>query len=104
MLANKVPIGSALELCIQSRLSTAICYLGSGHPAVAKVAFTGSVATGRRVNMAAAANLRPTTMELGGKSAIIVFEDADIANAVEWVMVRCSCPGLANALQGILRV
>ncbi len=63
---------------------------------MAKVAFTGSVATGRRVNMAAAANLRPTTMELGGKSAIIVFEDADIANAVEWVMVRCSSSRLAE--------
>jgi acyl-CoA reductase-like NAD-dependent aldehyde dehydrogenase len=55
---------------------------------MAKVAFTGSVATGRRVNLAAAANLRPTTMELGGKSALIVFEDADIDKAVEWTMVR----------------
>jgi betaine-aldehyde dehydrogenase len=64
--------------------------LCSGHPAVAKVAFTGSVATGRRVNLAAAANLRPTSMELGGKSAIIVFEDSNVADAVEWVMVS-SC-------------
>ena len=69
------------------------------------MAFTGSVATGRRVNMAAAANLRPTTMELGGKSAIIVFEDADIANAVEWVMVRrssipssCQTPSRASSV------
>ena len=59
----------------------------SSHPGVSKVAFTGSVATGRRVNVAAAANLRPTTMELGGKSALIVFEDADVADAVEWAMV-----------------
>lgn len=43
--------------------------------------------TGRRVNVAAAANLRPTSMELGGKSALIVFEDADVADAVEWAMV-----------------
>lgn len=40
----------------------------SAHPGVAKVAFTGSVATGRRVYAAAAGNLRPATMELGGKS------------------------------------
>ena len=75
-------------LRVASELTDGLCAAGSSHPAVAKVAFTGSVATGRRVNMAAAANLRPTTMELGGKSAIIVFEDADVANAVEWVMVR----------------
>ena len=43
-----------------------------------QVAFTGSVDTGRRVNIAAAANLRPTSMELGGKSAMLVFGDVDI--------------------------
>ena len=42
----------------------------SAHPGLAKVAFTGSTATGRRVYAAAAANLRPATMELGGKSAV----------------------------------
>ena len=60
------------------------------HPGVAKVAFTGSVATGRRVYLAAAENLRPAVMELGGKSALIVFDDADIEKAVEWAMVRTS--------------
>ena len=60
----------------------------SASPAVAKVAFTGSVATGRRVNLAAAKNLRPATMELGGKSCVVVFDDADVEHAVEWVMVR----------------
>jgi betaine-aldehyde dehydrogenase len=102
----------------------------SGHPGVNKISFTGSVETGRRVNLAAAANLRPTSMvqhdhclllyplpsipgvciaapvscrqatrhcqnnwapalqELGGKSALIVFEDADVDKAVEWAMVR----------------
>ncbi|KAK9816896.1 hypothetical protein WJX72_006906 [[Myrmecia] bisecta] len=58
----------------------------SAHPGIAKVAFTGSVATGKRVALAAAANVKPATLELGGKSALIVFEDADIANAVEWCM------------------
>ena len=58
----------------------------SAHPALAKVAFTGSTATGRRVYAAAAANLRPAVMELGGKSALLVFEDADVEKAVEWCM------------------
>ncbi len=54
---------------------------------MAKVAFTGSAATGRRVALAAAANLRPASLELGGKSALIVFEDAEVDKAVEWAMV-----------------
>lgn len=58
----------------------------SSHPALAKVAFTGSTATGRRVALAAAENLRPATCELGGKSALIIFDDADLDKAVEWVM------------------
>lgn len=58
----------------------------SAHPGVAKVAFTGSAATGRRVALAAAANLRPASLELGGKSALIVFEDAEVDKAVEWAM------------------
>lgn len=55
---------------------------------MAKVAFTGSVETGRAVNLAAAQNLRPTTMELGGKSPMIIFEDCDIDKTVEWIAVR----------------
>ncbi|EFJ51737.1 hypothetical protein VOLCADRAFT_73155 [Volvox carteri f. nagariensis] len=58
----------------------------SAHPGLAKVAFTGSAVTGRRVALAAAANLRPSSLELGGKSALIVFEDADVEKAVEWAM------------------
>uniref|UniRef100_A0A383V7C2 Aldehyde dehydrogenase domain-containing protein n=1 Tax=Tetradesmus obliquus TaxID=3088 RepID=A0A383V7C2_TETOB len=58
----------------------------SSHPALAKVAFTGSTATGQRVAQAAIANLRPATMELGGKSCLIIFDDADLDKAVEWVM------------------
>ncbi|MEW5312888.1 MAG: hypothetical protein WDW38_004486 [Sanguina aurantia] len=58
----------------------------SGHPGIAKIAFTGSTATGRAVSHAATQNLRPASMELGGKSALIVFDDADIDKAVEWAM------------------
>lgn len=52
------------------------------HDAVRKVVFVGSPATGRRVAMAASAALKPVVLELGGKSANIVFADADLKAAV----------------------
>lgn len=51
------------------------------HPAVRKVAFTGSVGVGRAIGRIAAERIIPLTLELGGKSANIVFDDADIALA-----------------------
>ena len=57
-----------------------------GHPDVAKVAFTGGDATGQRVYETAAAGIKPVTMELGGKSANIVFADADLDNALKGVV------------------
>ncbi|HVG55479.1 MAG TPA: aldehyde dehydrogenase [Vicinamibacterales bacterium] len=56
------------------------------HPLVRKVAFTGSDATGQRVYEGAARGLKRVSMELGGKSPNIVFEDADIDNAVKGVI------------------
>ncbi|WP_200863537.1 aldehyde dehydrogenase family protein [Paraburkholderia kururiensis] len=53
------------------------------HPAVRKVAFTGSKPTARKIMQYASTNIIPQTMELGGKSANIVCEDADIDAAVE---------------------
>lgn len=52
------------------------------HPEIAKVAFTGSTATGRRVVQASAGNLKKVQLELGGKGANIVFEDANLDAAV----------------------
>jgi 5-carboxymethyl-2-hydroxymuconic-semialdehyde dehydrogenase len=52
------------------------------HPDLARVAFTGSVATGRQVAAAAGAQLTPVSLELGGKSPLIVFADADLDLAV----------------------
>jgi aminomuconate-semialdehyde/2-hydroxymuconate-6-semialdehyde dehydrogenase len=52
------------------------------HPDVARVCFTGSVATGRQVAAAAGAQLTPVSLELGGKSPLIVFADADLDLAV----------------------
>ena len=52
------------------------------HPGVAKVSLTGEVATGRRVMADAAGTLKQVTLELGGKSPLIVFADCDLDNAV----------------------
>lgn len=52
------------------------------HPKVAKVSLTGEVGTGKMVMANAAGTLKNVTLELGGKSPLIVFDDADIDNAV----------------------
>ena len=57
------------------------------HPAVAKVSLTGSVPTGKRVLALAGSHMKHATMELGGKSPLIVFDDADIENAVGGAML-----------------
>ncbi|CCB63434.1 MULTISPECIES: aldehyde dehydrogenase [unclassified Hyphomicrobium] len=59
------------------------------HEGVDKVAFTGSVATGRKIAQAATGNLKRVTLELGGKSPMVVFPDADLDKAI---------PGLASAI------
>ncbi|KMK67797.1 betaine-aldehyde dehydrogenase [Puniceibacterium sp. IMCC21224] len=51
-------------------------------PRVDKVSLTGSVPTGRKVYAAAAAGIKHVTMELGGKSPLVVFDDADLEDAV----------------------
>jgi betaine-aldehyde dehydrogenase len=52
------------------------------HERIAKIAFTGSTATGRRIVQASAGNLKKIQLELGGKGANIVFDDADLVAAV----------------------
>ncbi|RJX82969.1 aldehyde dehydrogenase family protein [Pseudomonas sp. LS-2] len=56
------------------------------HPGVDKLAFTGSVPTGSKIMAAAASDIKNISLELGGKSAFIVFEDADVEAAVEWIL------------------
>jgi len=53
---------------------------------VDKIAFTGGTSTGRKVLQAAAGNLKKLSLELGGKSPCIVFEDADLETAVDWAL------------------
>ncbi|MFF0448153.1 aldehyde dehydrogenase [Streptomyces sp. NPDC004609] len=55
----------------------------AGHPDVRRISFTGSVATARTITAAAAAHLTPTSLELGGKSPLLVFADADLDLAVD---------------------
>jgi len=52
------------------------------HPRVERISFTGSTATGRKVMEGAAKNLTFATMELGGKNALLVLDDADVQSAV----------------------
>lgn len=56
------------------------------HAKVAKIAFTGSEASGRRIAEAAARHFKKVTLELGGKSPNIVFADAELDNAVKGVI------------------
>jgi len=56
----------------------------AGHQGVDKIAFTGSTATGRNIMRSAAVNMKNITLETGGKSPLLVFEDADLDQAVKW--------------------
>jgi len=71
--------------------SVANCVTGLGHEAgaalaahdgIAKIAFTGSTAVGREIVKAAAGNLKKVTLELGGKSPVVIFDDADLDAAI----------------------
>jgi aldehyde dehydrogenase (NAD+) len=67
----------------------------AAHPGVRHVSFTGSVAVGRLIQAAAARNAVPVTLELGGKSAQIVFADADLDAALPFLVNA----GIQNAGQ-----
>jgi aldehyde dehydrogenase (NAD(P)+) len=54
------------------------------HPDVAKIAFTGSTATGKLIQQMAASNLKAVTLECGGKSPLIIRNDADLEQAAKW--------------------
>jgi len=56
------------------------------HKGVDKLAFTGSGPVGSKIMVAAARDIKRVSLELGGKSPFVVFDDADIDEAVEWIM------------------
>jgi len=80
------------ELCVEAGIPEGVVnvLVGKGsvvgqrlieHPDVAKIAFTGSTEVGRRVMQGAAGTIKRVTLELGGKSANVIFEDADLERA-----------------------
>ena len=70
------------------------------HPAVDKVAFTGSTETGIHIARTAAANLTPVSLELGGKSPNIVFADADLDAAANGVIAGIFAAGGQTCVAG----
>ena len=81
------------QLCIEAGIPNGVvtAVIGTGadigdplvrHPAVEHVTFTGSLATGKRIMIAAADGMKPVLLELGGKSPQIVFDDADLDAAI----------------------
>ncbi len=58
----------------------------AAHPGIHHISFTGSVATGAKVQQAAGANVVPVTLELGGKSPQLVFDDADLDAALPFLV------------------
>ncbi|UWQ17989.1 aldehyde dehydrogenase family protein [Jannaschia sp. M317] len=67
----------------------------SAHPGIHHISFTGSVATGAKVQQAAGSNVIPVTLELGGKSPQLVFDDADLDAALPFLVNA----GIQNAGQ-----
>ncbi len=75
----------------------------SGHPGVQHLSFTGSVATGALVQAAAARNVVPVTLELGGKSPQLVFDDADIDAALPF-LVNAGCQNAGQTCSASSRI
>lgn len=81
------------ELCLQAGVPAGVVNIVTGdgtvgaaivnHPGVDKIAFTGSTEVGRAIRIATAGSGKKLSLELGGKSPFIVFEDADLDGAVE---------------------
>src|SRR5579859_516801 len=81
------------ELCQEARLPAGVVNIVTGdgttgealvkHPDVDKIAFTGSTEVGRAIRGATAASHKRLSLELGGKSPFIIFDDADLDSAVE---------------------
>lgn len=97
--AEQAPMGLTMLIeAIQKELPTGVVNLlnGSGattgdrlvrHPDIDGVSFTGGTRTGRIIMSAAGANLKPSIMELGGKSANIIFDDADFDQALDGALI-----------------
>lgn len=58
----------------------------ASHPDIDKIAFTGSTVTGKEIMKMAAVNMKNITLETGGKSALLIFDDAELDQAVKWAV------------------
>ena len=78
--------GNTVVLKAAEQTPLSILYLGNlvKHLDVDKIAFTGSTATGKEIMKMAAVNMKNITLETGGKSPLVVFDDADLDQAVKW--------------------
>ena len=61
----------------------------AAHPGIDKIAFTGSTDVGRKIITAASGNLKRVTLELGGKSPVVIFPDADLTAAIPAASMAC---------------
>jgi acyl-CoA reductase-like NAD-dependent aldehyde dehydrogenase len=96
--AEQTPVTATYiaELCLEAGIPAGVVNVvhGAGsvgaalvqHPGVDKISFTGSAETGRKIAAAGAATLKTVTLELGGKSPFIVFDDADLELATAGAM------------------
>ena len=86
------------EICTQAGLPPGVLNVLTGdgpstgdpltrHKDVNKISFTGSIGVGRKLMNIASEDMKRITLELGGKSPLIVFDDASIEAAVEWIMM-----------------
>ena len=91
LCADILPPGVVNILCDDNDLGPAM----TSHPDIAKISFTGSTETGKKVMQAAAATLKRVTLELGGNDAAIVLDDADPVDAAR----RIFQGAMANAGQ-----
>jgi betaine-aldehyde dehydrogenase len=74
------------------------------HPLVDKISFTGSNRVGEAVMAQAAKQIKRVSLELGGKSPMIVFDDADLSQAVEWILggIFYNCGQVCSATSRLL--
>jgi aldehyde dehydrogenase (NAD+)/betaine-aldehyde dehydrogenase len=82
---GKIALEAGLPEGVLNVLTGSSTQLGQAiveHPGIDKIAFTGSTATGKRVAATAAATLKRLSLELGGKSPSLVFDDADLTQAI----------------------
>jgi len=79
LIADKVPAGTVNIITGEDSLGPLI----TGHPDIAKITFTGSTATGKKIMEGASADLKRITLELGGNDASIVMPDADPQKVAE---------------------